>query len=545
MKIDLGQAPLLIGITGHRDISESDSEVLRLQLDRIFKTYSESLPDTKIYLITGLAEGADRIAVQSALATQNVRIIAALPMRLGQYRKDFDLASNQELDELLAQCHFKFDVSSTIQSPRSVSEELSRDAHYQHFGRWLAKNCHVLIAAWDGKSPELVGGTADNVYYKARLKSILASNIDEGEKEHIDQGVILWCPTTRISDSEHPLPHVGIQVLDEFGNAVPWSKQADAVSQEINIFNRTIHRLPASNSIGKTESSALFQTCDLLASTLQKRYLTVLRVMVSFTILAVASIDAMQTTEINLFIWSLLIFVVLNFSLWGYLNKSRLKEQFQEVRYLAECSRVQTVWQSAQIKFGVADYLTSSQESSRQWIRATLRSSWLLDNINMRTPFEFDVARNWMDEQILYYEGSSSAEGAINRHRRRYRRLVQQATFAFAVAGVALLIDASNIFLGGNASSNVEVLSRLAWALGLGIGISLISYGELIGHKQLARRYSLVAKAFRRGKNNLDQASEVGSHQMAQAVILDIGKYSLEESSSWLATQTERAIRPI
>ena len=56
-----------IGVTGHRNIDQHDHASLVQSASRALARIKELMPDTRLSLITGLADGADRILAQVAL----------------------------------------------------------------------------------------------------------------------------------------------------------------------------------------------------------------------------------------------------------------------------------------------------------------------------------------------------------------------------------------------------------------------------------------------------------------------------------------------
>jgi hypothetical protein len=58
-------APLLIGVTGHRDLRSEDEDALRRQVELLFSRlqaeWEPSAPSAPIVLLTALAKGADQL----------------------------------------------------------------------------------------------------------------------------------------------------------------------------------------------------------------------------------------------------------------------------------------------------------------------------------------------------------------------------------------------------------------------------------------------------------------------------------------------------
>src|SRR5262249_51346906 len=102
--------PLVIGVTGHRDLRDQDVPRLEREVAGIIaglrRDYLRDDTQTPIILLSALAEGADRLVARVALAT-GARLIAPMPMPLAEYRRDFEPGLKpgnvDEFDSLLAQ----------------------------------------------------------------------------------------------------------------------------------------------------------------------------------------------------------------------------------------------------------------------------------------------------------------------------------------------------------------------------------------------------------------------------------------------------------
>ncbi len=97
-----GPLPLVLGITGHRDLRKEDDGHLRKSVRAVFDELAGEYPHTPMQLISGLAEGADRLVAEVALE-RGIALIACLPMEKTAYLADFaDEESRREFDALLA-----------------------------------------------------------------------------------------------------------------------------------------------------------------------------------------------------------------------------------------------------------------------------------------------------------------------------------------------------------------------------------------------------------------------------------------------------------
>ena len=137
--------PLVIGVTGHRDIREGDlprlkqlaSEVMaRLKAD-----YLRGDQETPLIILSALAEGADQLVAQAAIE-HGAYLVAPLPMPLQDYRRDFDPGLKpgalNKFEELLARA-----VTSPAIAP--PTEAAGHDEQYRQAGIFIVRHCHVLI----------------------------------------------------------------------------------------------------------------------------------------------------------------------------------------------------------------------------------------------------------------------------------------------------------------------------------------------------------------------------------------------------------------
>src|ERR1700733_9713529 len=125
-----GTLSLVIAITGHRDLYPEDFEALRAEVGKVFEELKKAYPHTPLLLLSGLAKGADRIAVEAAIAA-NIPYIAVLPMPEHLYRQDFETedsdADFEKLRSAAARCIVLPLEESTVEP---ISAE-ARDKQYE------------------------------------------------------------------------------------------------------------------------------------------------------------------------------------------------------------------------------------------------------------------------------------------------------------------------------------------------------------------------------------------------------------------------------
>ena len=147
--------PLVFGVSGHRDPLPADVPKLHEQLRSLFARFRAAYPNTPFKLLTPLAEGADRLAAEVALAA-GIELWVPLPMEQREYERDFPRRESLvEFRALLAKAESRWEVPS-VTNLRSGD----RTTQYAEVGDFIARYSHVLILLWDGEDNRKIGGTA-------------------------------------------------------------------------------------------------------------------------------------------------------------------------------------------------------------------------------------------------------------------------------------------------------------------------------------------------------------------------------------------------
>ncbi|WP_088347076.1 MULTISPECIES: DUF2493 domain-containing protein [Rhodomicrobium] len=155
-----------VAVTGHRPnrLPQAACPRLRTQLGAVMAAFEAEHPGRSFTLLSGLAEGADRLAAEAALS-RGWRLVAMLPFSRARYLEDFpDAAAQAQFAALLARAtarHEAPDADTYAETPRAYAELGSR----------LIADADALIAIWDGEPAQGRGGTVE-VIAAARAKPI-------------------------------------------------------------------------------------------------------------------------------------------------------------------------------------------------------------------------------------------------------------------------------------------------------------------------------------------------------------------------------------
>jgi hypothetical protein len=147
---------VLVGITGHQNLSPHCIPLVRAEIDRALSRLQEP-----VIGLTSLAAGADQIFAEAVLRTGG-QISVVLPS--DKTESSFsDETALARFTDLLGR------ASETTQLPFAEPGEKA----YWAAGQTIADRCELLFAVWDGKQAGGLGGTADVVgYARGRGKNV-------------------------------------------------------------------------------------------------------------------------------------------------------------------------------------------------------------------------------------------------------------------------------------------------------------------------------------------------------------------------------------
>ncbi len=154
--------PIIVGVTGHRNLDAHDAR-LTDQVTRELKRLARSHDAAQLIILSGLAEGADRLVVDAARDLGG-NYIAVIPLPDALYVRDFaGAASRSEYARLCGAAERV--ISAPLMAPRRAIAEYGEPRNHQYawIGAYIAKRSQVLMALWDGAPARGTGGTAQVV----------------------------------------------------------------------------------------------------------------------------------------------------------------------------------------------------------------------------------------------------------------------------------------------------------------------------------------------------------------------------------------------
>lgn len=389
------QIPLVIGVTGHRDLLPGDVEQLEKAVGALFNDLIGSVPNTPILLVTQLAEGADRLVARVA-AQHGVSIRALLPMSRSLYETDFTTQASR--DEFQKMLHLSKEVTELSLPPGLSAEAVARDGperngRYEAAGVAVNRSCHILIALWDGERANGKGGTGDIVQFMLNGPAANLREVDDflhaslvGPVAHI------WTPRLRGTGKAHPAG----QLKWLYPEQHQWRQGHKGVDQQLNMldrYNADVARLDANFAGDRSVSLVPVSVqCDAAktreAELIDLRYraadrlsqLMQMRARAAYLVTTIIGLLALSFYQLNVhyhthrpqFLGIFGIFMLGSVIIYVIVRKRGVHERFLDYRSLAESLRVQFFWRICGMKEQVIEHLVPRLRDELIWQRLSL-----------------------------------------------------------------------------------------------------------------------------------------------------------------------------
>lgn len=570
-----GAASLVIAITGHRDLFAEDWPVLEAEIRHILEGERRKYPSTPLLLLSGLAEGADRIAVRTAMSL-SIPYMAVLPMEAEYYTEDFSSPESvNDFYQLLQTARGSIVMPPTIDaaSTNDYREQSVRDRQYESLAQFLVNASQILIAIWDRAEGEKQGGTGAVVRMKlgrnAQSGHITFARINASSVGPVyvllARRLSTW-PTNPIGAKckvEYPRGTApeefeeSYKLLDRYNAAI-----AAARGKQEEVRRSWEGLCEGTETTGLTPAmewvAGVYSWADTLANHYEQRSLLLWNVVFTMLIIGGVCLGLLHLFEDK---WServasiavavlVTYFAVLVAALVVALSEARghWRQRHEDYRALAEALRVQYFWLVAGLPDVASEKYLRKQSGEMIWIRDAMSECFLFTGIRSAPNREqadaaarLDFARLWVKGQVRYFRRTSL------RYLKK-RRIYSWLAITMAGVGFALLVLAvmghfipylqkpwpGSVFL---ASASVAfVWASLAW-----------NYLELRGFKLEARQYSRMYELFRAADELLEDfqsASSTESFAFAEETIRELGVEALAENGDWLAMHRERKLNP-
>ena len=568
------QAPLVIGVTGHRDLRPQDLDPLEKKVKHIFTGLRDLFPFTPFLVLSPLAEGADRLVARVALLPEvGARLVSPLPMPKRLYEQDFETPESlDEFHQLLERADSWFELPLVEGEEASIAQQgPARDKRYEQVGLYITRQSQILIALWDGVELNKVGGTSTIVRFQTQgLPRAQECDLQPPELFPVYQIVTprrsnpkpagepfqlkeIYPPAFRHDDLKPEEYYTQVfRNLDEFNRRIAisleWLKDAVPASKSYLIGNFDEMKL----SGGEALTLRRYAVADALAIRFLKQMVRkhwalhawVFGAFVSFVLFA-------HLGEFHVW-WMFLALALLGIAIFTHKRAKRiaLDSQSLDYRAMAEGSRVLFFWLIAGIDDSVSDNYLDKQRTELDWIRNALRGwsigvkdRWTIAFANVRERLDF-VVEHWVNDQLAYFKKKSKQnEDSAELMERAVSLSVTLALLgAVGIAVAAIWNSAFHHDWWESPKSE-----WLAWPI---IAIDLfLALGALLHHFRERMAYSEHAKQYRRMMGVFQNASEMiraklDSNDIAGArrCLRNLGREALAENADWVLLHRDRPL---
>ena len=560
---EMQQIPLVIGVTGHRDLVDGEIPGVRARIEALFSLLKNDFPDLPLLVLTGLAEGADRLVVEVA-AEFDSGIVNVLPMPKSLYELDFRDESLGEFSRLEARYR-------TIELPlltQSRAEDVAlqghqRDLQYERLGSFLAAHSHILLALWDGKYNRAVGGTGQVVDFHQRDVSALADgqsrsrlDISDDESDLVYHVVCSRESSGLPNDELEPCTASWFTRNDMTPRVAVLPQRYVDVFESVQMFNRDSRALPSDTShfdldpvdVPKNAAEAcgairqVYGMSDTLSSRYQKRVLWALRTTLLSTVLAgLCFIVYADFSGQGSFIWGYFLFVGLALGSYWLAQGLDWQRRYLDYRVLAEGLRVQFYWALGGVEMENPsryshDSFFQGRDLQLGWIRNVMRVTGLHVDADFK-PTEDELAatiKGWVGSdnsgQLGYYR--HKAGDKLSKHKQT--GWVTAATFMLGLVAAAVLAFGSDYLHGSTSNWLVAIMGLLPI-----VAASRLNYAHRLAERELAAQYNHMLNVFENAHRLLKQTESAAEQQ---SILRDLGDAALNENAQWVLRQRERPL---
>ena len=560
-----GLVPVVIGVTGHRDIPASDIELLTIATRSALTGIEQSSPHSPHIMLTSLAEGGDRIAAKVAIG-MGWMVGVVLPAPVELYALDFKTAESQaEFRDLLGKAAWVEALPAGSMTP----------AAYRAAGIRIARQSLYLLALWDGDETVVEGGTADIV-------DLFRHGIPEERMAGAaDNSLLEARPVLHISTRRQGNP--GAVAEPEVGRLdwiapEPEGTGSDgelgrwaAVLRHIDQFNCDATECLARNGGEVTKSrghlldaesdaglpmqarlaAALHAVADTISMEAQARRRLHIKILFVLAMGAVISEQAYSG-------WAykpvfLVLAVASGIGAWLVYALGahiRLENRYLDCRALAEACRVQYFWKRAGLKACAADHFLRDQRDELEWIRRAVRATDLLsgDIVSSRAQMEH-VAKAWLAGQRDYFIGppeeKAGGKAGLNRIKDKLWSKIASVLFKAGIAAMIILaiFHVFTVAEFGEADNLATLTITFAYGMLFACAGLIKVHQEMEAFAEQANRYRRMGMALTVARRRLAVALEKGEMADAENVLLGAGRDALEESGGWLLLHRERPVK--
>lgn len=588
-----GPVPLIVGVTGHRDLEPDQLDQLRARVREILTELKQTCPNTPLVVLSPLIDGADQLVAEVALDEAfGAELIAVLPWPRNILPNSLPRGGDRERFErlLLRATHvIAMPLPDGVDETKLAADEALRIAQYAQVGTYVARHSQALIALWEGCESDNSGTTQTIRWQRDGAPAPYAAQV--GELDAVEGAAVYHIVSPR-TGKPVPADSLSIRRIFPVPSETSWSaKPPKGLWQRLGRLLRTtllsVHhlleakevRVDSSKSVGElqirrrwqaidrfnADASRIPQTApqelarnrgwlipDELAATLPE---PVRRLRECYALADTASLQFQARTtrmvqvlfvlgflaivllELYAHFWHewplLLVYLLLLAGGFTLYRRSRQRDEqgrWLDYRALAEALRVQTFWCWAGLTDSAGDHYLRHFRGELDWIRHAVRASFLL--AGGHSSDADDSADAGCHGALRYWV--EDQEGFFRRKSPDNRELdISFETAAqlafFTAVGLAAVHLLWHFFTAHESHSLI-----LATFLALVTAAFIEEYADFRAFAILSRKYRWMTGLYETAGARLRQCIATGGWSRARMVLFDLGTEALAENADWV-----------
>jgi hypothetical protein len=550
--------PIVVGVSGHRDVPTSDHDKLAQAVSDVIRELLDNYKNTPIVVLSGLAEGSDRIAAEVALSLASrkdaVQLVAVLPMAATSYEHDF-VKSIDEFRRLYkaAAAVIELPLISGCTANDIAQPGPSRDAQYVQQAEFIVRNSHIVIALWDGiDHPELQGGTSHVVRFA--LHGIPTQHARLGPPQSplniVDTGPVIHILTRRkiSADGDGDAPYQP-RTKRKLPEGRDW-EYFNKIYEAIDVFNTRADQFHASwpqrvacseqrlieaqrLPVGVRPLLATYAVADAMAIAHRRANRLSIKEMFVLAggIILIYELAAHFRNTPQWLLGLLITFFVLLLAngYTHYVHGRRNDHSLSlDYRAVAEALRIQIFWRLGGLLQNVADYYLLRQDGDLQfeWIRNAIRGKGVVKATNDGDTL---IEDNWLRDQSAYFQRRKTENEQQNRRVQKVAHVLYWIGVGAAI--FALIFTICNLALGRD-------ISIVVMAFCPGVAALLIGYADKVALSEEARQYDRMQVLYQHAVERWYGDSRSDRSQL----VLAAGTAALDQNADWLMLHRERDV---
>lgn len=557
--------PLVITVTGHRELHPDDVPRLESQLRIFFGELMAKYPDTPLLLMSAMGPGADLLAARVATEMRGIELVAVLPWPPGVCDEYSHRGGDRAAFEtLLAQASrtICLPLPDGITEPRLAESADDRESCFATVGRYLTRQCEALLAIWDGGESENSQTWQMICWHREGADAPFASS-----GTHLDEPETgpAWHLPARRGTEAPPLEktEVVVEPSESLLNTF------EEIARNFDRFNRdvTVHedRLAEGRKQSKgylfpiSEQTSLpphlgfllerFAIADQLAIWWQRASYWVLIAILGLIFLSVTLFECyahVDPSQLGLLVGYLLFFCFGWLVVWQT-RRWRNYNRYLDFRALAEAMRVHLFWKLAGLHENASDYYLRSCRSQLDWIRSALRA-WTVQSgehdCRCACPVDLppdaatlcQVRNRWMADQQKFFAKNQKRD----HHKAHLCHLWARGFLCISLAATAVQLGRL-LWVGGHVGHD-GLTHALIMVIAMGGVLAGLchEYMEKRLFEKQSRSYAWMASLYQTALTRFDPLLERNENGQIQSLVLELGREALAENADWVIYHRER-----